>query len=75
MKLSQSMIESHDRQQLVSDSLAQAWTSVLKTHETIGEQRQKFGSDISELAEDIGYLIKDTDKKRKMVMQYSVYWK
>lgn len=60
-------MESHDRQQLVSDSLSQAWTVILKTHETIGEQRLKFGSDISEIVEDIGYLVKDIDKKRKMV--------
>lgn len=66
-KLSQSTMESHDRQQLVSDSLSQAWTVMLKMHETIGEQRLKFGSDISEIVEDIGFLVKDIDKKRKMV--------
>jgi hypothetical protein len=60
-------MESHDRQQLVSDSLSQAWTVMLKMHETIGEQRLKFGSDISEIVEDIGFLVKDIDKKRKMV--------
>lgn len=66
-KLSQSTMESHDRQQLVSDSLSQAWTVMLKMHETIGEQRLKFGSDISEIVEDIAFLLKDIDKKRKMV--------
>jgi hypothetical protein len=60
-------MESHDRQQLVSDSLSQAWTVMLKMHETIGEQRLKFGSDISEIVEDIAFLLKDIDKKRKMV--------
>lgn len=40
---------------------------MLKMHETIGEQRLKFGSDISEIVEDIGFLVKDIDKKRKMV--------
>ncbi|CAO3668242.1 unnamed protein product [Umbelopsis vinacea] len=66
-KLSQSTMESHDRQQLVSDSLSQAWTVMLKMHETIGEQRLKFGSDISEIVEDIAFLLKDIDKKRKML--------
>lgn len=66
-KLAQSMMEGHDRQQLVSDTLTQSWISILKIHETIGEQRLKFGSEISEIAEDISFLIKDIDKKRKMV--------
>jgi hypothetical protein len=66
-KLAQSMMEGHDRQPLVSDTLTQSWTSILKIHETMGEQRLKFGSEISEIAEDIGFLIKDIDKKRKMV--------
>jgi hypothetical protein len=68
-KLSQSMMEGHDRQQLVSDTLTQSWTNILKIHETIGEQRLKFGSEISEIAEDISFLIKDIDKKRKTVSE------
>ncbi|KAH8552365.1 Rho GTPase activation protein [Umbelopsis sp. PMI_123] len=70
-KLSQSMMEGHDRQQLVSDTLTQSWTNILKIHETIGEQRLKFGSEISEIAEDISFLIKDIDKKRKTTKDLS----
>ncbi|CAO3668733.1 unnamed protein product [Umbelopsis ramanniana] len=70
-KLAQSMMEGHDRQQLVSDTLTQSWTSILKIHETMGEQRLKFGSEISEIAEDISFLIKDIDKKRKMTKDLS----
>jgi dGTP triphosphohydrolase len=66
-RLSQSMLESHDRQQFAPDTLTHAWSSILRIHESIGDQRQKFSAEISEVAEDIAYLVKDIEKKRKMV--------
>lgn len=61
------MLESHDRQQFAPDTLTHAWSSILRIHESIGDQRQKFSAEISEVAEDIAYLVKDIEKKRKMV--------
>ncbi|ORX58178.1 RhoGAP-domain-containing protein [Hesseltinella vesiculosa] len=64
VKLSQSMsdtFKSYPR----SSSFGNAWTSFLKVHETIGEQRQKFSSDVTEVADDLQLLIKDTEKARK----------
>lgn len=42
-----------------------AWSSSLKVHENIGEQRIKFASDITEVADDLQLLVKDTEKARK----------
>lgn len=44
-----------------------AWTSFLKVHETIGEQRLRFAADITEVADDLNLLVKDTEKGRKQV--------
>ncbi|KAG2177771.1 hypothetical protein INT43_003018 [Umbelopsis isabellina] len=71
-RLSQSMLESHDRQQFAPDTLTHAWSSILRIHESIGDQRQKFSTEIAEVAEDIAYLVKDIEKKRKMTKDLSV---
>ncbi|CAO3598071.1 unnamed protein product [Absidia cylindrospora] len=63
-KLTQSVTESfksHPR----SSTFGSAWTSSLKVHENIGEQRIKFASDITEVADDLQLLVKDTEKARK----------
>ncbi|RCH80413.1 hypothetical protein CU098_003343, partial [Rhizopus stolonifer] len=46
-------------------SYGSVWTQLLKVHETIGEQRVKFSSDISEVADDLQIVYKDTEKNRK----------
>jgi hypothetical protein len=42
---------------------------MLKVHETIGEQRVKFAGDISEVADDLQLLYKDTEKSRKQAKE------
>jgi hypothetical protein len=42
---------------------------MLKVHETIGEQRVKFAGDISEVADDLQLLYKDTEKTRKQAKE------
>ena len=44
-----------------------AWASFLKVHETIGEQRLRFATDVTEVADDLQLLVKDTEKGRKQV--------
>lgn len=50
---------------LLYSTFGSAWTSSLKVHENIGEQRIKFASDITEVADDLQLLVKDTEKARK----------
>lgn len=44
-----------------------AWVSILKVHEVIGNQRIKFASIISEAAEDLISLSRSIEKERKKV--------
>lgn len=48
------------------------WTSFLKVHETIGDQRVKFATDIAEVADDVQIMSKDTEKSRKQVKEIGV---
>jgi hypothetical protein len=41
-------------------------------HETIGDQRVKFSSDIVEVADDVQIMCKDTEKSRKQVKEIGV---
>ncbi|CDH56716.1 gtpase activating protein [Lichtheimia corymbifera JMRC:FSU:9682] len=66
-KLAQSMAESFDKAHPRSGTYGDAWTSFLKVHETIGEQRLRFAADITEVADDLNLLVKDTEKGRKQV--------
>jgi hypothetical protein len=40
---------------------------MLKVHETIGDQRVKFAGNITEVADDLQLLYKDTERGRKQV--------
>ncbi|ORX50194.1 RhoGAP-domain-containing protein [Hesseltinella vesiculosa] len=66
-KLAQSMSESFDKSHPRSGTYGDAWISMLKVHETIGEQRIKFSNSILEVAEDLQLLHKDTERGRKQV--------
>lgn len=48
------------------------WTQFLKVHETIGDQRVKFSSDIAEVADDVQIMCKDTEKSRKQVKEIGI---
>lgn len=48
------------------------WTQFLKVHETIGDQRVKFASDIAEVADDVQIMCKDTEKSRKQVKEIGI---
>lgn len=52
-----------------SSTYGSVWTSFLKVHEKIGDQRIKFSSDIAEVADDIQIMCKDTEKSRKQVKE------
>ncbi|KAG0174888.1 hypothetical protein DFQ30_002154 [Apophysomyces sp. BC1015] len=67
MKLSQSLAETFDKSHPRSGTYGNAWTSILKVHETIGEQRVKFAANITDVSEDLQLLYKDTEKGRKQV--------
>lgn len=45
------------------------WAQFLKVHENIGEQKVKFSSDITEVADDVQIMCKDTEKSRKQVKE------
>ncbi|KAI8333049.1 Rho GTPase activation protein [Chlamydoabsidia padenii] len=65
IKLSQTISETFDKSHPRSGTYGDAWVSMLKVHETIGDQRIKFASNITEVAEDLQLLYKDTERGRK----------
>ncbi|KAI8371647.1 Rho GTPase activation protein [Radiomyces spectabilis] len=69
MKLAQSMCEGYEKAHPKSSTYGQVWSSMLKVHETIGSQRIKFSSDISEVADDLQLLYKDSDKARRQAKE------
>jgi hypothetical protein len=52
-----------------NSTYGKVWGQFLKVHETIGEQRVKFSSDINEVADDVQIMCKDTEKSRKQVKE------
>lgn len=42
-------------------------------HETIGEQRLRFAADVTEVADDLQLLYKDTEKGRKQVKRQDMH--
>ncbi|ORZ22484.1 Rho GTPase activation protein [Absidia repens] len=67
MKLSQTIAETFDKSHPRSGTYGDAWISMLKVHETIGDQRIKFAGNITEVADDLQLLYKDTERGRKQV--------
>ncbi|KAI9030019.1 Rho GTPase activation protein [Phycomyces nitens] len=68
-KLAQTTAEAFDKAHPRSGTYGDAWTSILKVHETMGEQRLKFATDIAEVADDLLLLSKDTEKSRKQAKE------
>lgn len=54
---------------MICSTYGTVWTSFLKVHETIGDQRIKFASDIAEVADDVQIMCKDTEKGRKQIKE------
>ncbi|KAI7895986.1 Rho GTPase activation protein [Mucor mucedo] len=72
IKLAQTMTESYDKSHAKPSTYGLIWTSFLKVHETIGDQRVKFSADIAEVADDVQIMSKDTEKSRKQVKEIGV---
>ncbi|KAI8073315.1 Rho GTPase activation protein, partial [Gongronella butleri] len=68
-KLAQSMSETFDKSHPRSGTYGDAWISMLKVHEKVAEQRIKFASNITEVADDLLLLHKDTERGRKQVKE------
>ncbi|GAA5810617.1 hypothetical protein MFLAVUS_004040 [Mucor flavus] len=68
-KLVQATTESYDKLHCKPNTYGTVWTSFLKVHETIGDQRIKFASDIAEVADDVQIMCKDTEKSRKQIKE------
>ncbi|KAI7862863.1 Rho GTPase activation protein [Spinellus fusiger] len=64
-KLAQSTAEAFDKAHPRSGTFGDAWISILRVHETMGDQRVKFASEITHVADDLSLLAKETEKTRK----------
>ncbi|CAG8549725.1 4232_t:CDS:10 [Paraglomus occultum] len=65
LKLSRGTQESCNTSDSKRGTYGDNWYNILRLHEIIGENRIKFAAAIQEIAEDLTYQYKDTDKGRK----------
>ncbi|GAA5852509.1 hypothetical protein JCM9279_003479 [Rhodotorula babjevae] len=64
-KLARSSIESYQVGDGKAGSYVSSWLSLLRTHEVLGDNRVKFASQLSDMADELAVLGKEVDKSRK----------
>jgi hypothetical protein len=74
LKTAQTTIETFDKSHPKSGTFGDAWVSILKVHEVIGNQRIKFASIISEAAEDLISLSRSIEKERKKIKDAGMHY-
>ncbi|KAI8991251.1 Rho GTPase activation protein [Mycotypha africana] len=74
IKMSQHAAESFDKAYPKSGTFGDVWISMLKVHESIGNQRIKFSAALSDAADDLLSLGRNIDKDRKKIKETSVQY-
>ncbi|KAI8375018.1 Rho GTPase activation protein [Choanephora cucurbitarum] len=74
VKVAQSTAEAFDKAHPKSGTFGDVWISMLKVHEIIGNQRIKFATSISDLAEDLLSLGRNIEKDRKKIKDAGMHY-
>ncbi|KAL0095102.1 Rho GTPase activation protein [Phycomyces blakesleeanus] len=72
IKLTQTMSETVDKAPLRTGTLSDSWSSYLKVHEKVGENRVRFSQDIVDISDDLLFLHRDTEKERKQIKDLGI---
>ncbi|GAA5985878.1 hypothetical protein JCM11641_005330 [Rhodosporidiobolus odoratus] len=64
-KLAKSSIDEYGRGEGKAGSFVTSWLSLLRTHELLGDNRQKFATQLSEMSDELSQLGKEVEKTRK----------
>ncbi|RCH80462.1 hypothetical protein CU097_001481, partial [Rhizopus azygosporus] len=74
IKIAQQTAEAFDKSHPKSGTFGDVWISILKVHETIGNQRIRFATSITESAEDLLSLSKHIEKDRKKIKDTGMHY-
>lgn len=65
IKLSRGTAEAYAATEAKAGTFVNTWQTFMKTHETIGENRIRFGQKLAEISDELVNLAKEVDKNRK----------
>lgn len=68
-KLARSTFETYSFSDAKAGTFVKSWHSMVKTHETIADNRFKFAMKLSEMSDELSNLAKEVDKSRKQARE------
>ncbi|KAJ1574162.1 hypothetical protein NDA12_005999 [Ustilago hordei] len=68
-KLARSTFETYSLSDAKAGTFVKSWHSMLKTHETISDNRLRFAGKLSEMSDELSNLAKEVDKSRKQARE------
>ncbi|SAM83710.1 related to GTPase-activating protein beta-chimerin [Ustilago bromivora] len=68
-KLARSTFETYSLSDAKAGTFVKSWHSMLKTHETIADNRLRFAGKLSEMSDELSNLAKEVDKSRKQARE------
>ncbi|SNX87055.1 related to GTPase-activating protein beta-chimerin [Melanopsichium pennsylvanicum] len=69
VKLARSTFETYSLSDAKAGTFVKSWHSMVKTHETLAENRLRFASKLSEMSDELSNLVKEVDKSRKQARE------
>ncbi|CDR88838.1 related to GTPase-activating protein beta-chimerin [Sporisorium scitamineum] len=68
-KLARSTFETYSLSDAKAGTFVKSWHSIVKTHETLADNRLRFASKLSEMSDELSNLAKEVDKSRKQARE------
>ncbi|TKY88907.1 hypothetical protein EX895_002148 [Sporisorium graminicola] len=68
-KLARSTFETYSLSDAKAGTFVKSWHSIVKTHETLSDNRLRFASKLSEMGDELSNLAKEVDKSRKQARE------
>ncbi|CBQ69004.1 related to GTPase-activating protein beta-chimerin [Sporisorium reilianum SRZ2] len=68
-KLARATFETYSLSDAKAGTFVKSWHSIVKTHETLSDNRLRFASKLSEMSDELSNLAKEVDKSRKQARE------
>ncbi|PWY98116.1 RhoGAP-domain-containing protein [Testicularia cyperi] len=68
-KLSRSTLETYSLSDAKAGSFVRSWHSMMKTHDTLADNRIRFAAKLGEMSDELNNLAKEVDKSRKQAKE------
>uniref|UniRef100_V5GSB1 GTPase activating protein n=2 Tax=Kalmanozyma brasiliensis (strain GHG001) TaxID=1365824 RepID=V5GSB1_KALBG len=69
VKLARSTFETYSLSDAKAGSFVKSWHSIVKTHETLADNRLRFATKLNEMSDELSNLAKEVDKSRKQARE------